>query len=399
MRYNLNVPDSDRTGCGSARCGNPASVDPSIFIERPRNLSSTPTPLVVAFSGSVTRDPNWIAASASDAFVYVSIPTDHHCDGGSGCQYAAATTADRLIGVGDAGARPLFQDCGAARNLTCDDAPWVAAVVRALERCTSTTAAPGGKIGAWVARGASIPAYGDSPEAPGNGAPPCEHINPREVFVEGGSRGGGMALNTVCDSRTTRLFAGVTVVSDVMISPGTTQSTPPNCPALLPFDRSTCIIDCVSTTPNADTSLQFIWGDEDPNFPSDPSLCDRTVAANDCAGVGWAAQLHWVFGTIALATTVLGEPALGCSTTPSSTATAGTSGKITVTTYHTGCANPNAATQTIRVGSGAHMPDTWPYGTLSGIVCASGCTDYDNTGADGLVEPAAAWSFWTTYFP
>jgi poly(3-hydroxybutyrate) depolymerase len=325
---------------------------------------------------------------------------DDHVAGELGglCQYAATTSAAGLIGVGDSGPRPLYQDCGASGNLTCDDIPWVADVVRALESCTTATDRAGGAIGSWVARGDELPAYGGTPAVHGTGAPPCEHIDPREVFVEGGSRGGGMTLDAVCDTRTSGLFAAATVVSAVMISPGAAASTPPNCPAMLPFDRSTCVADCVAATPNDRISLQFIWGDEDPNYPADTSYCDRTVSANDCPGVGFKAAHRWVLGNIPLARDTFGHAVLGCGPAPSDTATTGASGKITVTTYADGCHTPGVATQTIRVGSGGHMPETWPYGATSGITCTSDCVDYNGTGADGLVEPLAAWSFWTTYF-
>jgi hypothetical protein len=188
------------------------------------------------------------------------------------------------------------------------------------------------------------------------------------------------------------------VISEVMISPGATARTLPNCPALIPFDRATCIVDCVAASPNAHVSLQFIWGDEDPNHPRDTSLCDRTVSANDCAGVGYAAPGRWVFGDIKLATSVLGKPALGCSTSPARRFVTGTRGLITVTTY-AGCTDPNVATQTVRVSGGGHLPDTWPYGRTVGIICASRCVNHHDTNADGLVEPLAAWSFWAAHVP
>ena len=394
-RYNLNVPDSDEIGCGADRCGSPATIDPAIFIERPKNLTAAPAPLLISYAGSVPGDPNWIAASAADAFVYVTLRPNHHCS--RSCQYADPTTAVAPICPDCTGTVPNYQDCGASGHLSCDDIPWVQGVIRALERCSSATSTAGATVGDWVAAGDRLPAYGGSGALTGNGAPPCEHINQSEVFVEGGSRGGGMTLATACDTRTSGLVAAVTDVSDPL--PGVaSRTTPPNCPALLPFDSARCVSDCVAATPNTKLSMQLIWGDTDPNFPLDTSLCDRTNPANDCLGVGYPdTDALWTLGLITLATTVFGHPVFGCSTAPTSTATTGASGKVTVTTYATGCTDPHVAMQTIRVGSGQHLPDTWPFGHTSGIICSSDCTD--RSGADGLVEPLAAWDFWTSYLP
>jgi hypothetical protein len=411
-RYNLNVSDSGTTAYCKPNCvaGNaaatntPKTIAPAIFISRPTNLStSTPAPLLVAFSGSVGGDPNWLQAAADDGFVVVQIPTTHNCSGGSGCQYAYVDT----IRVPTTAA--AYQSCGTGGNAPCDDVPWVTEVISALESCATATGSVGGSVGTWV----SGTGY--------NGAPPCQNINPKEVFAEGGSRGGGMTLATVCDTRTSNLIAAATDISDIMIGESTHL---PNCPALLPYDPSTCVGDCVSATPNTKLSLQFIWGDEDPNFPPSTNgtanppdgYCDRTVPSNDCLGVGYCdsttpgacnspGQME-AWGLIQLATTALGH-ALGCSATPSSNITAGLTGKIDVTTYDA-CTNAGAATQTVHVTGGFHMPDTWSastgFGTTtSGIACESGCTDSTvqngTLPSDGLVEPFASWNFWTTHLP
>ncbi len=404
-RYNLNVPDSDATGCGVDSCGSPATVAPPIFISRPAGLlTSSPAPLVIAFDGSIGGDPQWRAAAATDKFVYVSLRSSHDCQGPSGCEYAAVSTARDKLGVGvdcstypgQRCVRPFFQSCGRAGNVSCDDIPWVRGVITALEKCTMSTSAYGHTVGDWVAGGDAVPSYANDPRSTSNGAPPCQKINPKEVFVEGGSRGGGMALDTACDTRTSTILAGAVDLSDTMVSSDPSGATLPNCPALLGVNHTTCVADCVSAPRNTKLLMQFVWGDEDPNFPVSPSICDRTVSANDCAGVGYRNPAARSWGNIQLATTVFGA-ALGCATSPSSVQTGlGQTGKIEVATYAGGCHRPGAATQTIRVMQGAHMPDTWPFGQTRGIACVTDCNDLNNS--DGLVGPIAAWAFWSRYF-
>jgi len=390
-RYNLNVPDADPSGCGStAACGPPATVAPDVYLSRPRGLADAPAPLLIAFSSTVPHDPNWLAASASGPagpYVYASIPPEHGC--ARVCSYAHPTVT--APGMGE-----LPNACGASGTLTCDDIPLVAGLIRALEGCDARTAAAGGPVGTWVAAGRPVPAYGEHARAlRGNGAPPCQHIDPREVFVEGGSKGGVMALDVACDTRTTRAVAGISDASERVLSPGESAATPPNCPGLLAA-TSACVTDCAAASANTAISLQWIWGSADPAAVA-ARYCDATNPAVDCLGNGYAAGAHWSFGDVQLASTALGGPGLGCATTPAGALTTGAGGRIAVTTY-TGCTTPGAATQTVDVYGGGHLPDTWPTDRWpAGIACTRGC--HERNASSGLVVPLAAWRFWLAHDP
>jgi hypothetical protein len=307
-------------------------------IERPTGLSTrSPVPAVLASAGTVGSNPNWIAESAVGKFVLVVIK-DYHATRPPApptcCQYAFPTTGPVLFSSVSG-----LSDCGPSGNLACDDIPMVQAILDAIE-C--------------------------------KGAPPCENINRREVFAEGGSRGGGFSLDMLCDRRISRRIAGIQDVSGKLDSPGSAPDSPPNCPALL------------GSSPNRKWSAQFIWGTADPNI----SCGSPPSTANNCLGTGYTSEEGRWEALGPLATTELGTPVLGCPTIPARTVVYGNSGKITKKLYapcSAGARPATTATETIKVQDGGHMPDTWPAGT-------------DRNGSDGLKTPAEAWAFWTAYF-
>lgn len=338
----VRAPDGSAPPYGSnrspaSRCSHgPSACD--FQIERPRNLSrATGVPAVIAASGTVSGDPQWIAASATDGFVLVTIPAEPW----SG-EYMLPTRSPRS-GAGT-------QDCGTDGSSQCDDIPFLQAILNAIE-CS--------------------------------GSPPCQNVNPREVYIEGGSKGAAMAMAAVCDTRTARRFSGMSAVSNTLTSPdpSNNQSALPNCPALSGVGPR-CVADCVARPINRDISLQWIYGTDDPNFGGPQTSC--TPISSNCLGKGFynPSKPYWHFSVPQLATTVYGKGALGCPTTPAKTTISGSGAKITTKTY-TPCSLASApsrtATQTIEIAGAQHLPE----GSANG--------------GDGISTPEAAWSFWTTY--
>jgi hypothetical protein len=364
--FNIIVPDSTPPSQGGNATGEPTSctvvgpgcVTRNFQIYRPNNLLTNPKPpLMIAYSGSVANNPQWYADASQRGYV-IALIFNVHNNGGTtnNMQYAFPTPASNPPNA--------FVNCGINGASQCDDIPQVSAVLSDL----------------------------NCPYVSGGSTSICQGYNTNEVFVEGGSKGGLATMATVCDTRTSTKIAGSSAISDLLISTGGNVSVPPNCPAMF-APTSSCVSNCLSVTPNKNIAMQWLWGSSDPGGGN--TTCTVT-AANDCFGNGYLdSNGRWHIGLIQSASDVFGHRVLGCSSTPASSTTTGKTGKITTKTYR-GCTNPNLATQTVDVFGGLHMPDTWPCNSLNGSVCGSG-TDFAS--ADGLSEPAAAWAFWTTYFP
>ncbi|HSX47807.1 MAG TPA: hypothetical protein VLF63_03460 [Patescibacteria group bacterium] len=360
--FNIIVPDASYTPYSSASGGptsctavGPGCVTRNFQIYRPNNLLTNPAPpLLISFAGSIGTNAQWYASAIAKGYVVVLIFNVHNTGTPTNLQYAFPTT----------NFRPLTpeQNCGVNGTSDCDDIPQVVAVLNAL----------------------------NCPYVSGGSTSLCQGYNTKEVFTEGGSKGGGATTAVACDTRTSSRIAGISDISNNLGSVGASSATPPNCPAMFP-PTSSCFNDCISVAPNKNISLQFISGSADPGVSS--TSC-TVSAANDCIGNGFLNNAGlWTFGTKQMASLLFGS-AFGCSQTPATTTT-GLTGKIATRTY-SNCTNANVAMQSIDVYNGLHMPDTWPCNSPTGSVCASG-TDYSQ--ADGLSEPLAAWSFWTKYYP
>jgi hypothetical protein len=373
--------------------GTAATANRQLGIARPAGLvngATDQTPLVITTGhAAITNDPQWMAAAAKYHFMLVQIIAV--CPGAANTGYCKPTT-DRPGNVATNAA------CGSGGAL-CDDIPMVLSVLNDLENCSGSSSS-----GTWSG----------SP-------PPCENINPNEVFIEGGSAGSTLAEDVACDTRTSSRIAGMQALSGSLFA-ATLDDTEnaPNCPALLGVNHSTCIVDCVTAPINQHISLQWIWGTNDttynsatsgpfaatgcPYAPSPATNClgngVRYANMRDASGGGSG---EWYDPVPSLATTYLGN-ALGCSAGGTTVSGTGWSGKIATTTYPS-CAVAGAATQTIQITGAGHEPDTWPCGSTpfsslsSGDVCpTSGSTSYGSTNSDGMSDPVAAWTFWTTHF-
>ena len=398
-RYNLNVFDSDSVGCRSrGACGTPAVVAPDVYISRPQGLGDAPAPLpdrVLRLGPRRSELARGLRARSGRALRIRRDPPEHEC--AHICVYAHPAV-DVAGGEPDGagGIAPHLHDCGAAHSLICDDAPLVAGVIDALERCTTRTSSAGGAVGAWVAAGDPVPPYGQHPQAlPGNGAPLASTSTARGVRrgrQQGRHRGARGRLRHAHERARRRRHRRQRARRLARPDRGDAPELPGAA-----RHRASLRDRCVARPANTRISLQWIWGSADP-AAVDPQYCAASNAAADCLGVGYAAGRHWAFGDIQLASTVIGERGLGCAPTPVGAASTGAAGRIRVTTY-AHCTNPRVATQTVDVYGGQHLPDTWPTNQwpARGITCTSACRE--RNGSDGLVEPLAAWSFSDRIFP
>jgi hypothetical protein len=271
-------------------------------VYRPAGLTNSPSnkvPLVVAINNS-----DWFPLAVRAHFVVLVILNDAHCGsnklGNTNCQFQAkwVNPDPRTVGT---------VDCGAGGNQPCDDAPRVAAALKAVE-CS--------------------------------GRLPCQNIDTSRVFASGSSKGGTLVQDLMCDPAMTHRFAGYQVISIPMISPSTRNNSRalPRCAAVL------------SRHPNVHFSAQWIFGDKDPIY-------DRFCAAHaDCLEGGWTdAKNRWVFGLAqtagdsAFGTRVFGK-ALGCTGTPAVSMI----GASAIDKVYGSCTDPGVATSYVKVLGGGH---------------------------------------------
>ncbi len=260
------------------------------------NSLNNPVPLVVTITNS-----GWFKVAVSNGFAVLVIPNDVHCNGtSSACQYASlATNPDpQTLGA---------RDCGPAGNASCDDAPWIKAILDAVE-CS--------------------------------GASPCENIDPTQVFASGSSKGGTMVEDLMCDPQTSGRFSGYSAVSAPMISPSLN-----NDPSVLP--RCAAVL---GAHPNVNFSAQWIFGDQDTIWRN---ACPSHVA---CLESGFTdARNRWTFGAAQLAgdksfgQRVFGA-ALGCSDTPDTTQVSA----HLIRKVYGSCAVAGSATSSFKVIGGGH---------------------------------------------
>ena len=329
--YTISTTDASPRPFGTA--ASPATVPTTININRPRNLStSSPAPAVIVTCTPVSDAADWQAYAAVAGYVFVKYNSIVGPGMNLGCDYQAPAAAWKVA----PSARAQLHDCGTQRRDWCDGIPGLVSTIHAIE-C--------------------------------RGAPPCENVDPSEVYVVGSSEAALFTEGAMCDTRSSRLIAGVQVLSDLLVSPARrngarppspANALPPNCPALLGVGRH-CHSDCVPVKPNRKLAIQWVWGSADAAFSGPATSCERTA---DCVGTGLyfkAFPDYWYWGDIALASGLIGHDALRCSRTPSSVVHGGYGGQVTTTTY-TGCADPGAPCRLCRSTAAAIFPTPGPSG-------------------------------------
>jgi poly(3-hydroxybutyrate) depolymerase len=210
--------------------------------------------------------------------------------------------------------------CGSSGTADCDDIPEVQAILARVE-CS--------------------------------GALPCQNVDTSRVYFTGGSKGGAMTQDVMCDPRSSADGHGYATVSNTLID-FTAQNPPanPSCPALF------------GTSPNTDLSLLWIYGTNDGSFNGnglDVGFWDNHTPP------------RWWYSNPQLATSVFGT-VLGCPSTPSSVTTLGNTGQWTYSVYSP-CTHTGVATGTYRGNGAGHIPE----------------------GYDGLDLAMAAWNFWAAH--
>ncbi len=345
VKHTITAPDSDGPDAKMASY--------SYQVERPSGLTNSPSnlvPLIVAYAGPGVgaADGVFQALAASQRFIIAYVGATHLI--GTVDQYALPTVSPT-----PAAQAPLT--CGVSGTNTCDDIPSIAAMLRQIV-CS--------------------------------GAAPCENVDPNKVYVEGASKGGLAAMDTICDTRTSGHLHGGWITSNDPISPDTSgsQSSPQNCPAILgsaqPWSGGYWG-GAPGLAPNTNISLGFEGGD------ADGTLCAGNAAQpRTCLNTGGVdAKGRWWFSVWQAAgdanpvpaATVAGSNAMygrriGCSVSPLTDVTYG-SGLLHKKVF-VGCTNPGRATEALMVHTGGHAWDG-----LDGI--------------GGLNSPDEMWSFFTAY--
>jgi len=319
--YHVTVPDSD--GADAVR------VDRTFSTFEPGNLTGT-APLLVDLSGTTSA---FFQVATSYRMRAILLPNSYH-----GGQYAVPTTS--------AAVRPNPNaygpaDCGSGRASQCDDIPWLKAAINAV-LC--------------------------------KGAPPCLNVDPKKVYVLGGSKGGNFTEGAICDSRTSSYFHAAAVVSAMMVSRSykNDQLVPPNCPALL--GTSNGYGGAAGLAPNTNISVAWLFG------TNDNSVCVPGAGARnyDCLETGYTdVKGRWWFGVDQLAGDAnppapgtsrgslrgIGH-ALQCDSRPTTDVTSG----VMRTRTYTGRANRRRAIETVKVGCGTTFCHSFPQmDTVSGV--------------------------------
>jgi poly(3-hydroxybutyrate) depolymerase len=316
------------------------------YLDRPHNLTNSPTnkaPLLVTFG---YPDAHWHALAPTDRFVIATIPANHTCNPG-GEQFADPEIAPS---PGTLGA--CVRNCGSNATTLCSDNPAVKAV---LDQVIAS-----------------------------------QNIDPRKVYATGGSRGGTMTMALVCDTNTSSYFSAVVVASATLFATTTNGATgqatgTPNCPAML--GTSNGYGGGTRLSPNTHVSMAWFYGDQDglacAGMPV--TACLDTGAASSSgrwnysgpqdAGATTPPPGQGATGRPGGGSSVMFGARMGCSGAASTI----TGSNTTVYTHtYTGCSDSRRATETVMVHTGGH--------TFDGLLNVNGFNPY-----------AAAWDFFTKY--
>jgi hypothetical protein len=318
--YTVNVPDSDGADA--------LNVNRIFSTFQPGHLSG-PSPLLVDLGGTTNM---LFQVATANRMRAILLPNNYH-----GGQYAVPTTS-AAVEPDPRAYGPV--DCGSSGKSQCDDIPWLKAALNAVI-CS--------------------------------GAPPCMNIDPNKVYVLGGSKGGNFTEGAICDTRTSSYFHAAAIASAMMVSHSynNSQTTPPNCPALL--GTSNGYGGGAGLPPNTNISVAWLFGN------NDSSVCASSAGARnfDCLETGYMDVYgRWWFGVNQLAgdskPPAPGKPkgslhgighALHCSGKPTSDVK---SGHLRTRTY-TKCRNRNRAIETVRVNCGLIFCHSFPGMDLVGV--------------------------------
>ncbi len=330
------------TGQLDSAGANAKVVSQKYWIVKPVNLVCTqakPCALVVHSGCPPTSTTNtcttgashdasgWPAQSVTARYVLMYLPPNHNC--ASLCAYGIPAYQPTIPPNGG----PNI--CGSAVPPTnvCDDVPYMKAAL------------------------ANTICYGASP---------CQNIDPNAVFITGESKGAAWTFDMICDTRTSSIFRGASIVSEsfplrsTATNGSTGQTTQPNCPALGGLDNGYG----GPVALNPDISIQWQYG------TADGTGCNIGLPST-CYDTGGVTQsqdsTRWVWSNPQLAGATTGLTAgqgqtsagslvtpghaIGCPGTPTSTTTV--SVHLIVTDY-AGCTVSLRATETIKVVLGGH---------------------------------------------
>jgi hypothetical protein len=297
---------------GGASCGSPHSVQWTYQTYSPANLVGA-SPLVIMFSRTI-NDGSDIETVADTRHFRVAwlLPLN----GATG--FSQPTTQENGACTNPPGSDGVYT-CGATGDKRCDDIPAVVALVSRVA-CT--------------------------------GASPCLDIDANKVFAFGASTGGGMVQTTVCDTRTSALFRGGSIVSAhrPTLTGTTSQSDGGSCPALTGTSNG-WNGQPTGLAPNTDISLQFEYADNDFTCPASQGNCLRTGFV-DPSGKWWygnpqmAGDMNPPAPSTSAGTSVAEGHSIGCPGTPTLTQTYGANSRLIRNDY-VGCTNPIRGTETI----------------------------------------------------
>ncbi len=339
---NVNATEFTVAGQLDSAGANAKVVSQKYWIVKPTNLVCTQakpcalvvhsgcppdTPTDTCINGASHDVSGWNAQSATEKYVLMYLPPTHNC--ASLCAYGIPAYQPIIPPNGG----PNI--CGTNGTNVCDDVPYMKAA-----------------LAATVCYGAS----------------PCQNIDPNAVFITGESKGAAWTFDMICDTRTSSIFRGASIVSESypLRSPATNgstgQTTQPNCPALGGLDNGYG----GPVALNPDISLQWQYGTADATGCGSgmglPSTCYDTGGVTQSSD---STRWSWSNPQLAGATTGLtagqGQTsngslvtpghAIGCNGTPTSTTTV--SVHLIVTDYG-GCTVSLRATETIKVVNGGH---------------------------------------------
>lgn len=245
----------------------------TFYVYRPKGLINSPSNKVPALVHFEPYGPAILSVADSNKFIVIEVPRTISTG------YLTRTiTVDQSL--------PVLNTCGPNGNGPCDDAPFINKLLDTL-----------------IMR---------------------ENIDPNLIFATGGSKGGMMTEDCMCDTTLNPRFRGFVPVSAVMQSLGGASTIMPRCPAL---------------AKNHNFCVQWQY---------DPT--DNTYLGNLSTGFV-DAKGRWTFSQLQNLTLVV-NPELGCMDGPV-VETLGNTGKISITTY-TNCKSPGRAISVLAATGAGH---------------------------------------------